>query len=87
LTDGTKLSERVEHVRGTPDNPMTQGEVVAKARELMTGVLGAATCSKLIDRVLALDAVKDIRELRPLLHGPDQAKRSSVANVALNQQG
>src|SRR5438132_2968151 len=87
LTDGTKLNERVEHVRGTPDNPMTPAEVVAKARELMTPVLGAATCSKLIDRVLALDAVKDIRELRPLLHGPDQAKRSSVANVALNQQG
>ena len=66
---------------------MTQSEVIAKARELMTGVLGAATCSKLIERVLALDNVKDIRELRPLLRGPDHAKRSSVLNVALNQQG
>jgi 2-methylcitrate dehydratase PrpD len=67
LSDGTHLSERVEHVRGTPENPMTRDEVVAKARELMTPVLGADKCSKLIERVLALDTVKDIRELRPLL--------------------
>jgi 2-methylcitrate dehydratase PrpD len=67
LTDGAQLSERVEHVRGTPDNPMTREEVVAKARELMTPVLGAAKTTKLIDRVLGLDNVKNIRELRPLL--------------------
>jgi 2-methylcitrate dehydratase PrpD len=73
LTDGTKLSERVEHVRGTPENPMTRDEVVAKARDLMTPVLGAETCSNLIERVLGLDKVKDIRELRPLLHGPKQS--------------
>jgi len=46
---------------------MTRDEVVAKARELMTPVLGAATCSKLIERVLELQNAKDIRELRPLL--------------------
>jgi 2-methylcitrate dehydratase PrpD len=69
LADGTRLTERVEHVRGTPENPMTRDEVVAKARELMASVLGAATCSKLIERVLALDTVKDVRELRPLLQG------------------
>jgi 2-methylcitrate dehydratase PrpD len=67
LNDGTQLSERVEHVRGTPENPMSREEVVAKAKDLMTPVLGAAQCSKLIDRVLALDDVRDIRELRPLL--------------------
>src|SRR5467141_2902748 len=69
LTDGTRLSERVEHVRGTPENPMTRDEVVAKARELMMPVLGAATCSNLIKRVLGLDNVKDVRELRPFLQG------------------
>jgi len=69
LTDGTRLTERVQHVRGTPENPMTRDEVVAKARELMAPVLGAATCSNLIERVLALDTVKDVRELRPLLQG------------------
>jgi 2-methylcitrate dehydratase PrpD len=72
LKDGKVLTERVEHVRGTPENPMTREEVVVKARELMAPVLGASTCSTLIARVLALDTVKNIRELRPLLQGKPQ---------------
>jgi hypothetical protein len=54
-------------VRGTPENPMTSEEVVAKARELITPVLGAGNCSKLIERVMGVQNIKDIRELRPLL--------------------
>ncbi len=67
LSDGRQLSERAEHVRGTPENPMSREEVVAKARDLMTSVLGAVKCSKLIERILGLEGVKDVRELRPLL--------------------
>jgi hypothetical protein len=46
---------------------MPREEVVAKARDLMAPVLGAATTASLIEKVLALESVKDIRELRPLL--------------------
>ena len=67
LADGTRLTERVEAVRGTPENPMSRDEVVAKARDLMTPVLGATPCTALIDKVLGLENVKDIREVRPLL--------------------
>jgi 2-methylcitrate dehydratase PrpD len=67
LTDGAKLSERVEAVRGSVENPMNREEVVAKSRDLMTPVLGAARCNGLIDRMMNLEALKDIRELRPLL--------------------
>jgi 2-methylcitrate dehydratase PrpD len=67
LTDGTHLTERVENARGTPENPMTRDEVVAKARGLMTPVLGTAISTKLIDRLLDINSVKDVRELRPLL--------------------
>ena len=67
LGDGTKLTERVEAVRGTAQNPMTQSEIVAKARDLMSPVIGAETTSRLVDKVLALDTVRDIRELRPML--------------------
>jgi len=41
---------------------------------LMTPVLGAKVCSNLIDRVLVLEDVKDIRELRPLLRAPDHSE-------------
>jgi len=80
LNDGTRLSERVEHVRGTPDNPMTTEEVVGKARELMTPVLGAANTAKLIERVMELQKVKDIRELRPLLQAPDRVGALHVSS-------
>ena len=67
LADGTKLTERVEAVRGTAQNPMTREEVVTKARELISPLLGAEKSAKLIQKVLALETVKDVRELRPLL--------------------
>jgi 2-methylcitrate dehydratase PrpD len=67
FTDGTQLSDWVRDVRGTAENPMTREEVVAKARELITPVLGSENCSTLIDKVFALESVKDIRELRPAL--------------------
>jgi 2-methylcitrate dehydratase PrpD len=67
LNSGEKLTERVEAVRGTAENPMTREEVANKCRDLTAPVLGAATADKLIDRVLNLESVKDVRELRPLL--------------------
>ncbi len=67
LTDGTKLTERVESVRGTPENPMSREEIVAKSRDLMTPILGAAPTTNLIEKVLGLENAKSIRELRPLL--------------------
>jgi len=67
LNDGTQLSDRVEAVRGTVRNPMSRGEVVDKARDLIAPVVGPASTQKLIDSVLALETVKEIRSLRPLL--------------------
>jgi len=67
LADGTKLSRRVDNVRGTPENPMTQQEVVAKARDLISPVLGATKCAELIGKINNLENVGDVRDLRPLL--------------------
>jgi len=67
LADGTRLVERNDTVRGTPENPMSRDEIVAKARDLIVPVLGAATCGKLVDAIFAIEQVKDMRELRPLL--------------------
>jgi 2-methylcitrate dehydratase PrpD len=67
LTDGSRLTQRVDNVRGTPENPMTREEIVAKATDLITPILGARKCSSLIEKVFLLETVTDIRELRPLL--------------------
>ena len=67
LEDGTRLSERVEAVRGTPRNPMSRDEVIAKARDLVAPVLGAQTSQRLIETVYGIEQISDIRRLQPLL--------------------
>ena len=67
LTNGVVLTERVDAVRGTPRNPMNKSEVIDKCRDLISPVLGAKKSKRLIETVFNLDAVKDIRNLRPLL--------------------
>jgi 2-methylcitrate dehydratase PrpD len=65
LNDGTLLTEWVRDVRGTAENPMTRAEVVDKARDLIAPVLGTTACSNLINKLFALETLKDVRELRP----------------------
>jgi len=67
LADGTTLTERVDAVRGTPRNPMTREEIVAKARDLIVPVLGSGKSEQLIDAVYRLESLTNLRELRPLL--------------------
>jgi 2-methylcitrate dehydratase PrpD len=73
LNDGTKLTERVDAVRGTIDNPMTREEVVEKSRDLMTPKLGAAVAARLIETILKIENVKNVRDLRPLLQPQKEA--------------
>jgi len=67
LNNGTVLSERVTDVRGTVDNPMTREEVIQKTRDLVEPVLGKENCNNLVDKIMGIEKVKDIRELRSVL--------------------
>jgi hypothetical protein len=46
---------------------MTRDEVIAKARDLIAPVLGSDNGTKLIEKVLTLASVRNVREHRPLL--------------------
>jgi len=67
LTDGSHLTQRVDNVRGTPENPMTRAEVITKATDLIAPILGKAKCAELVEKIFHLESVGDTRELRPLL--------------------
>jgi 2-methylcitrate dehydratase PrpD len=67
LADGTRLSERISAVRGTPRNPMSRTEVMEKARDLTAPILGREKSERLINTVYAIETVTDIRNLQPLL--------------------
>jgi 2-methylcitrate dehydratase PrpD len=67
LADGSRLSERVTAVRGTPRNPMTRQEVIDKARDLIAPVVGRDKAEQLVKSVYEIETVTDIRSLRPLI--------------------
>jgi 2-methylcitrate dehydratase PrpD len=80
LADGTRLvQDDVGPVLGTAANPMSREQVIAKCRELMAPVLGTGQTGRLIERVMALDTVKDVRELRPLLQ---RARRAATPQLS-----
>jgi hypothetical protein len=55
------------HVRGTVENPMPREEIVQKCRDLVEPILGKANFTKLVDSVLGIEKIKDIRALRGVL--------------------
>ncbi len=67
LKDGTRYSERVEAVRGTPRNPMSRQEVIDKALDLIGPVLGSQQAKDLSQLVLSIEAQPDLSKLIYLL--------------------
>jgi len=67
LDDDTQLSEQIGFLLGTPANPMSRDQVVAKCHPLMAPVLGEARSRALIAALLDLENRADMRTLRPLL--------------------
>src|SRR5262249_36082988 len=65
--DGRKAQHRTYAVRGTPDNPMDQAEVEAKARDLVVPIIGAQRAQKLLAAVRSREALDSMIKLRPLL--------------------
>ncbi len=66
LKDGRRLTHRTEAVRGTTENPMARDEVDEKCYPLIAPVLGNRRARALCDAIWNIEAVSDIRELRPL---------------------
>jgi 2-methylcitrate dehydratase PrpD len=67
LRDGRRLRHHARAVRGTAENPMPRAEVDAKAYDLAAPVLGERRARRLCEAILDVEAIGDVRELRPLL--------------------
>jgi 2-methylcitrate dehydratase PrpD len=65
-TDGRTVQHHTKYPPGTKENPLDTAGVNAKARGLMTPVLGAAKTDALIARINDLEHVDDVRQLRAL---------------------
>jgi len=67
LASGKTVRHHAKAVRGTPDNPMTAQEIEDKATDLIKPIIGAERAGKLVAAVRALDTLRSVRDLRPLL--------------------
>jgi aconitate decarboxylase len=70
LDDGTVRSAFVEQPRGGLLNPLSNGEVVAKFRELTTPLLGANRAREIEQAVLSLERLDDVGKLERLICQP-----------------
>ena len=67
LADGRTVEHFTKFPPGTKENPLSTERVSAKARDLITPVLGAAKAERLIETVLTLETLEDMRKLRPMI--------------------
>jgi 2-methylcitrate dehydratase PrpD len=67
LNSGGKRQIRVDAVRGTAENPMTEAEVRGKAYDLMAPILGAAGADRVCDGILDMGALPDLKTFTRLL--------------------
>lgn len=64
---GSRHRHHARAVRGTPDDPMTMDEVVAKARDLVQPILGPERTKETVEAVLGLHDMRDLGRLSALL--------------------
>jgi 2-methylcitrate dehydratase PrpD len=76
LADGRKIGGRADFGKGSPSNPMTDGELAAKFRECAAwGKLPKANADRVVNLVFNLEKLKSIRDLTRLLAiGPSRKR-------------
>ena len=68
LADGRRIGDRADFGKGSPANPMSDDELAAKFRECAAwGKLPKTTSDKVVEMVLNLEKLKNIRNLTRLL--------------------
>lgn len=67
LRDGRQFERQTLHVRGSPGNPMSADEVIAKATDLMQPVLGMEQSTRVCHLVLNIEEQQDLSELISIL--------------------
>ena len=70
LTDGRRLTKRVDYPLGHARNPLKDGEVEGKFQSLVNPALGEGAARKIIDLVWKLDEAADVQQLMGTLEMP-----------------
>ena len=76
-TDGRHLSCRVDHAKGTMENPLTPDEIHQKYLKLATTVTTAAHAEQIADVVARIEREKNVAVLAALLRNPKAPARTA----------
>jgi 2-methylcitrate dehydratase PrpD len=82
LKDGRMLSRRVEHARGTRENPLTPGEVRGKYARLTAPVIPRARADDIMATVDAIERAPDLSRLAALLRRKTGTRDSTAGRAA-----
>ena len=83
-TDGRHLTRRVEHAKGTMENPLTGEEMYQKYRKLATTVTSPAHAEKIADLVRRIDRLPNLTGLAAMLR---TLKGTAAGRTAPTQHG
>ena len=67
LDDGTERTAYIHNIKGSNENPMTWAEVEDKCRGLLRELYPEARVEQILNAVLHLEQIQDVRELAALL--------------------
>jgi 2-methylcitrate dehydratase PrpD len=67
MSDGSKLSARCEHPRGSPENPLTRAQIVDKLRTYAPDRISAAAIDEVVRGIDRLEDLSSVRRLMEVL--------------------
>jgi 2-methylcitrate dehydratase PrpD len=79
--DGSTLSARCDHPRGSPENPLSRSQIEAKFRSYAESALPPSAIPKIIAVVNDLENLGSVRKLMDMLRVPAQFGQASLAAV------
>ena len=67
MCPGRTLRHRVLHTKGSPENPMTDGELETKFRDMACRYMDSGAADRLLDQLWHVDELTDVGALLPQL--------------------
>jgi 2-methylcitrate dehydratase PrpD len=78
--DGSTLTARCEHPRGSAENPLSRAQIEGKFRTYADGVLTASAIAGAIDAVGDLENLSSVRKLMDLLRAAPRRATLAAAS-------
>ena len=83
LAAGAELAVFIEHAAGSPEHPLTDGQLAAKFTGLAAGRLGESAAQEIREEVDRLETLADVTTLLKLCRGgPGARARDSTRRTA-----